>query len=209
MNIYTSISYLAHIMLDKIIQKDLGGTATVKELNRKTEQVMGLSEEICRAMHSAASKLTEVEYRLTWTRNYLKKAGIIVSPKPHVWSFAENFDTNKIDKTDVFEIKRQVRKIKTRIWYRIVKIWDYDDLLERTENDSSPYLENPKKALLEDAIRNLPTPAEEAATKAKLLAALKKAYDAEDVTLCLGAGVSMSAGVPLWNELINNMLSPP
>jgi restriction system protein len=196
-------------MLDKIIQKDLGGTATVKELNRKTEQVMGLSEEICRAMHSAASKLTEVEYRLTWTRNYLKKAGIIVSPKPHVWSFAENFDTNKIDKTDVFEIKRQVRKIKTRIWYRIVKIWDYDDLLERTENDSSPYLENPKKALLEDAIRNLPTPAEEAATKAKLLAALKKAYDAEDVTLCLGAGVSMSAGVPLWNELINNMLSPP
>ena len=61
-------------------------------------------------MHSAASKLTEVEYRLTWTRNYLKKAGIIVSPKPHVWSFAENFDTNKIDKTDVFEIKRQVRK---------------------------------------------------------------------------------------------------
>lgn len=196
-------------MLDKIIQKDLGGTATVKELNRKTEQVMGLSEEICRAMHSAASNLTEVEYRLTWTRNYLKKAGIIVSPKPHVWSFAENFDTNKIDKTDVFEIKRQVRKIKTRIWYRIVKIWDYDDLLERTENDSSPYLENPKKALLEDAIRNLPTPAEEAATKAKLLAALKKAYDAEDVTLCLGAGVSMSAGVPLWNELINNMLSPP
>ncbi len=196
-------------MLDKIIQKDLGGTATVQELNRKTEQVMGLSEEICRAMHSAASKLTEVEYRLTWTRNYLKKAGIIVSPKPHVWSFAENFDTNKIDKTDVFEIKRQVRKIKTKIWYRIVKIWDYDDLLERTENDSSPYLENPKKALLEDAIRNLPTPAEEAATKAKLLAALKKAYDAEDVTLCLGAGVSMSAGVPLWNELINNMLSPP
>ena len=122
MNIYTSISYLAHIMLDKIIQKDLGGTATVQELNRKTEQVMGLSEEICRAMHSAASKLTEVEYRLTWTRNYLKKAGIIVSPKPHVWSFAENFDTNKIDKTDVFEIKRQVRKIKTKIWYRIVKI---------------------------------------------------------------------------------------
>lgn len=97
-------------MLDKIMQKDLGGTATVKELNRKTEQLMGLSEEICRAMHSAASKLTEVEYRLTWTRNYLKKAGIIVSPKPHVWSFAENFDTNKIDKTDVFEIKRQVRK---------------------------------------------------------------------------------------------------
>lgn len=90
-------------MLDKIIQKDLGGTATVKELNRKTEQVMGLSEEICRAMHSAASNLTEVEYRLTWTRNYLKKAGIIVSPKPHVWSFAENFDTNKIDKTDVFD----------------------------------------------------------------------------------------------------------
>ena len=90
--------------------KKSGGSATVKELNRKTEQVMGLSEEICRAMHSAASKLTEVEYRLTWTRNYLKKAGIIVSPKPHVWSFAENFDTNKIDKTDVFEIKRQVRK---------------------------------------------------------------------------------------------------
>ena len=57
-------------MLDKIMQKDLGGTATVKELNRKTEQLMGLSEEICRAMH----------------------------------------DTNKIDKTDVFEIKRQVRK---------------------------------------------------------------------------------------------------
>ncbi len=299
--------------------KNSGGSATVKELNRKTQDLMELPDKVRKAMHSPSSNLTEVEYRLTWTRSYLKKAGIIINSEKHVWKFADGFDTGKIDDTDVEAIKRQVRNdrlkalespkltnfesglafekfvissleeyvknqnkiilrssgmffdarlpqgiddinepINVELKYNFTKnvkqfaeqikrysekhilsadillvivsdslsdgqkqkiiselkaprikqiiIWDYDDLLERTGVADSPYLENPKKALLEDAVRSLPTPEETAAQKEALLASLKSAYDDQDVTLCLGAGVSMSAGVPLWNELINKML---
>lgn len=90
-----------------------------------------------------------------------------------------------------------------------VLIWDYNDLISETgcELDSAQYLDEPKKALIEDAFRNTPSPEERARTKAARIRRLKEQYQRENVTLLLGAGVSISAGLPRWTTLIHQMLT--
>lgn len=89
-----------------------------------------------------------------------------------------------------------------------VTIWDYNDLVERSNLDSkySEYLENPKKAIVDDAISNQQNIQERKKNKKHLIEMLYSAYKNEKVVLFLGAGVSIDAGIPLWSDLINKLL---
>lgn len=90
-----------------------------------------------------------------------------------------------------------------------VLIWDYNDLITETncELDSAHYLDEPKKALVEDVFRNIPSPEQRAQTRAARIERLAEQYQQENVTLLLGAGVSIAAGLPLWTTLIHQMLT--
>lgn len=87
-------------------------------------------------------------------------------------------------------------------------LWDYNDLMGQAvrEPDYIEYLETPKKALAEDAIRRVPDAAEQQRVQEQRIEALKKAYRDQNITLCLGAGVSTDAGIPLWSDLIQKLL---
>lgn len=56
--------------------KELGGSGTVDEIDQKTIKLLNLREETTDFPHNGSNK-TEVEYRLAWTRTYMKKAGIL------------------------------------------------------------------------------------------------------------------------------------
>lgn len=90
-----------------------------------------------------------------------------------------------------------------------VLVWDCNDLILETgcELDSAQYLDKPKQALVDDVLRNAPNPEKRAQTKATRIHQLKEQYYNENVTLFLGAGVSISAGLPLWSTLIHQMLT--
>lgn len=90
-----------------------------------------------------------------------------------------------------------------------ILIWDYNDLLSETgsEIDSALYLDEPKKALVADALCNTPNLEEKAKIKELRIRRLKEQYDNENVTLFLGAGVSSSVGLPRWAQLISQMLT--
>ena len=52
--------------------RELGGSGTIREIDDKTIEILELSSEVLEIMHGNSSK-TEVEYRLAWTRTYMKK----------------------------------------------------------------------------------------------------------------------------------------
>ena len=65
--------------------KELGGSGTIREIDDKTIEILDLAPEVQEIMHGNSSK-TEVEYRLAWTRTYMKKVGILQNSSRGVWS---------------------------------------------------------------------------------------------------------------------------
>lgn len=102
-----------------------------------------------------------------------------------------------------------VRMVESRA-KRKVFIWDVDDFDRQTEGysqDFKEYIETPAKAIVDEAINNPLNQQESATARLTLIAALKRAYEKEEIALFLGAGVSKDSGIPQWNELINALLS--
>ena len=53
--------------------KELGGSGTIREIDDKTIEILGVPIEVQEIMHGSSSK-TEIEYRLAWTRTYMKQS---------------------------------------------------------------------------------------------------------------------------------------
>lgn len=106
------------------------------------------------------------------------------------------------------KVKENILKKLMKSTNMNVSIWDYNDLVERSNLDSKylEYLENPKKAIVDDAISNQQNKQEREKNKNYLVEMLCSAYKNEKVVLFLGAGVSIDAGIPLWADLINKLL---
>lgn len=92
--------------------KDLGGSGSVDEIYEKVSQNMGLSEEILAVRHNPEkSNTTEIEYRLAWSRTYLKKYGILEKSRRGVWAIAaEKGHITDIDSKDVVKVVREQDK---------------------------------------------------------------------------------------------------
>lgn len=91
--------------------KELGGSGSIEEINETVYEILKLPDEILEIPHSENDTRSEIEYRLAWTRTYLKKAEIIDNSSRGVWALINNeIDPNKIDPD---EIVRTVRE-KTR-----------------------------------------------------------------------------------------------
>jgi len=90
-----------------------------------------------------------------------------------------------------------------------VIIWGFEDLYIKAKQYFDiyyEYLRQPKRAIVEKAITTDKTYDEKIKDKEILLSKLRIKYQDEDVALFLGAGVSIDAKVPLWNDLIYKLL---
>ena len=67
----------------------LGGSATVSEITVRVIEDLNLHPNIAQIPHGDG-RLTEVEYRLAWSRTYLKRYGLIDNAKRGVWSLTES-----------------------------------------------------------------------------------------------------------------------
>ena len=63
----------------------LGGSGSIEEINNKVYIITNLSDDQLSQIHGTDGR-TEVEYRLAWTRTYLKKANILENSSRGVWS---------------------------------------------------------------------------------------------------------------------------
>lgn len=88
--------------------QDLGGSATIDEINEKVMESLNLPQEILDFPHGEDGGRTEIEYRLAWARTYLKKYGILENSSRGVWSLNKEYKT--IKQIDSKEIVKKIRE---------------------------------------------------------------------------------------------------
>lgn len=84
----------------------LGGSGTTEEIYDQVAQILKLPDEVLEIPHGSSSQ-SEVEYRLAWSRTYLKKYGLLQNSARGVWSLLST--TINIDDLDPKEIVKTVR----------------------------------------------------------------------------------------------------
>ncbi|MGQ0602042.1 MAG: restriction endonuclease [Anaerolineales bacterium] len=98
--------------------KELGGSGTIEEVNRKVAEIAKLSDKQLEVQHSSIKSdgRTEIEYRLAWARTYLKNAELIENSTRGIWALTplglktENIDPNEISRQVIASSKLR-RKI--------------------------------------------------------------------------------------------------
>ena len=97
-------------MMTELFQaiKDLGGSGTINEIDQKTIEILQLPPDVTDFPHGDGNK-TEVEYRLAWTRTYMKKVGLLENSSRGIWALtAKGRELNTIDPASIVA---EVRKM--------------------------------------------------------------------------------------------------
>lgn len=90
--------------------RELGDSGTIEEINQTVIEKLKLPDEIQEIPHNKnKGGLSEVEYRLAWTRTYLKKADLLENSSRGVWALTSK--GKKIEKVDEKQIVQYVRKL--------------------------------------------------------------------------------------------------
>ncbi len=92
--------------------KNLGGSGTIEEINNKVAEIEKIPSEQLEFLHNPEKGgMTEIEYRLMWTRTYLKQYGVIDNSSRGVWSLTEKGSSiEKVDEKDVVRFVREKLK---------------------------------------------------------------------------------------------------
>ncbi len=86
---------------------NLGGSGSVKEINTKVYEIANLTDEVLLIPHGEDGTTIEVDYRLAWSRTYLKKFGLLENSSRGIWALSKS-DID-ITQLDHIEIVRAVR----------------------------------------------------------------------------------------------------
>lgn len=84
----------------------LGGSGTTEEIYEQVIQILNLPNSVLEIPHGSTSQ-SEVEYRLAWSRTYLKKYGLIENSARGIWSLVST--SLNLDSLDAKEIVKAVR----------------------------------------------------------------------------------------------------
>lgn len=109
--------------------RDLGGSASVAELDTTVVEKEGYSEELQSVLHGDGPR-TEIAYRLAWARTYLKNIELLENSSRGVWSLTD----------DGFSIDRDTLRKRYRSW----------------KHQKTTTKDQPKPALLVDSMLNKP-----------------------------------------------------
>lgn len=90
----------------------LGGSGTTEEIYDQVAQILKLSDEVLEIPHGSSSQ-SEVEYRLAWSRTYLKKYGLLQNSARGVWSLlSTTINLNDLDPKEIVKTVRGAEKSK-------------------------------------------------------------------------------------------------
>jgi restriction system protein len=92
--------------------KMLGGSGTTEEIYDKVAQILHLPDHVLEIPHGSTSQ-GAVEYRLAWSRTYLKKYGLIENSARGVWSLVStSIDLDNLDAKDIVKSVKESDKKK-------------------------------------------------------------------------------------------------
>ena len=85
-----SLPNLPGMMLVTVeVLKELGGSATIQELDEKVIELEGVTEDEQALAMAGNENRTRVNYYLAWARTYLKRGDALVNSSRGVWSLTE------------------------------------------------------------------------------------------------------------------------
>ena len=87
---------------------ELGGSGTIEEINTKVYEIAELTDEVLQIPHGEEGNINEIDYRLAWSKTYLKKFGLVENSSRGVWALLKS--DIKISELDYIEIVRKVRE---------------------------------------------------------------------------------------------------
>ncbi|MEO6884307.1 MAG: restriction endonuclease [Bacteroidia bacterium] len=88
--------------------KELGGSGTVEEINNKVYGIAKISDDILQIPHGDGGTTIEVDYRLAWSRTYLKKFGLLENSSRGIWALTKaGIDVNKLDYIEIVRVVRE------------------------------------------------------------------------------------------------------
>lgn len=91
--------------------KEIGGSASIEELEEKVFEIMKLSENVRNELHGDSGS-TKVSYNMAWARSYLKLAGVLENSKRGVWALTEK--GRSIDEDETKNILKNIRNNKNK-----------------------------------------------------------------------------------------------
>lgn len=86
----------------------LGGSGTIEEINERVYQIANIPDETLQILHGENGLQSEVDYRLAWSRTYLKKYGLLDNSARGIWALTKS-DLN-VDQIDSDQIVKTVRE---------------------------------------------------------------------------------------------------
>ena len=90
----------------------LGGSGTVEEINSKVYEIAQLPDDILQIPHGEEGTTNEVDYRLAWSRTYLKKFGLLENSSRGIWALSKaDIDVTKLDHLEIARTVREQNKL--------------------------------------------------------------------------------------------------
>lgn len=91
--------------------KSLGGSGSIEEIIEAVIEIERIPDEVLQIQHNENGVQSEVEYRLAWSRTYLKKYGLIENSTRGVWSLTDaDIDISSLDSTLIVKTVRDQNK---------------------------------------------------------------------------------------------------
>jgi restriction system protein len=91
--------------------KKLGGSGSIEEIIEAVYEIAKISEDVLQISHDENGLQREVDYRLAWSRTYLKKYGLIDNSARGIWSLTDSdLDISKLDSDLIVKTVRDQNK---------------------------------------------------------------------------------------------------
>jgi len=91
--------------------RELGGSGTIEEINSRVYSIAAIPEELLAVPHGEVGSQSEVDYRLAWSRTYLKKFGALENSARGIWAIKPDFNDHQVDPTLVVRTVRGQTKV--------------------------------------------------------------------------------------------------
>lgn len=106
--------------MNPVIQalKELGGSGTNEEINTKVAEIVQIPSDQLEVLHNPdKGGMTEIEYRLMWTRTYLKSYGILENSARGVWALTPaGMKSESVNEKQVVRfVREQLKKNKQEV----------------------------------------------------------------------------------------------
>jgi restriction system protein len=113
-----SVKYQYDELMNPVLEalRLLGGSGTNEEIDNKVAEIVKIPSEQLEILHNPEKGgMTEIEYRLMWTRTYLKKYGLVENSSRGIWSLTKTGSSiEKVVEKDVVRVVREQMKIEKK-----------------------------------------------------------------------------------------------